>query len=65
MATVQAVLWSREGRIRRRSRIWRKQLLDKADICSVKLRWLSKMKPRLRAEVDGKTEVLEVSDSDG
>jgi hypothetical protein len=45
--------------------MWRKQLLETDDICSEKERWQSKMKPRLRAEEEGRMEVPGLGERDG
>ena len=61
---VPAFVWSREGRIRYWSRIRKNHLLNRAAIFFSKVRIGVKVETILRTEVHGKTEVLEMSDSD-
>ena len=53
VAIVQAVLWSKVLRIRRRSQIWEKQDFEMYEIWSEKERLESKIIPRFRAEETG------------
>jgi hypothetical protein len=54
---VHAVLWSSIGRRRRRSRMWKKQVLVSWVMCSEKVRFLSKITPRFLTGLDeGKVE---------
>ena len=65
MAIVEAVLKLMEERMRRRSRICRKQLRESEVIWSEKVRLVSKMKPRFRAEGEGRMIVAGVGEREG
>ena len=55
---IRAVDWSMVLLIRLRSRIWYRQDLEIADMCSVKERFESNMTPRLRADLAGEIVTL-------
>ncbi len=62
---MEAVLKLMEERMRRRSRMCRKQLRDSEVIWSEKVRLVSKMKPRFRAEGEGRMTVAGVGVREG